>query len=73
MLVSRAQVGLDSNKKLKFFDYEDSKLKTKFIIEPFVMTDEWLDMFLEYLQENNLDKIEKWETFEDHRGFLTEK
>lgn len=34
------------------------------------MNNEWLDAFWDYIKEYDINKIDKWETFEDHRGFL---
>lgn len=70
MLNTKVQIGTDKEGKYKFFDYEDAKLNQDYIIEPFRMTDEWLEPFWDYIKEYDIEKIEKWETFEDHRGFL---
>lgn len=71
MLNTRVQIGKDLNGKYKFFDYEDVKLKRIEIIDEFRMSDCWLDDFFRYVQEYGINNIEKWETYEDHRGFLT--
>lgn len=70
MLNTKAQLGKDKKGNYKFFDYEDAKLTQNYILEPFRMTDEWLEPFWDYIKEYDIEKIEKWETFEDHRGFL---
>lgn len=70
MLNTKVQLGKDKLGNYKFFDYEDAKLSENYIVEPFRMTDEWLEAFWDYIKEYDIEKIEKWETFEDHRGFL---
>lgn len=69
-LFSRMQIGFNNEEKAKFFDYEDSKIKSKYILPPFIMKDEWLKVFFDYYKNNDVLKIEKHETFEDRRGFL---
>ena len=73
MLYARAQVGLNHHGELRFFDYEDSKIKAKLILEPFILNEDWIDMCIQYLQNTDLENIQEWETFEDHRGFLSDK
>ena len=70
VLNTKVQLGKDERGKVKFFDYEDAKLSSNYILEPFRMSNEWLDAFWDYIKEYDINKIDKWETFEDHRGFL---
>lgn len=72
MLNSRVQIGFDKNENIKFFDYEDSKLKGNFILFPFRMDERWIRMFFDYYKEHNILEISEHETFEDHRGFLVD-
>lgn len=71
-LLSRMQIGFDKNGNPKFFDYEDSKIKGKFVLPPFRMDDRWLKVFFDHYQKNDILKIEEHETFEDRRGFLVD-
>ena len=71
-LSSRMQIGFNKNEEPKFFDYEDSKTKKKFILPPFRMEDKWLKVFFDYYRNNDILKIEEHETFEDRRGFLVD-
>ena len=69
-LFSRMQIGFNDEEKAKFFDYEDSKIKGKFILPPFRMDDIWLKVFFDHYKTHNILEIEEHETFEDRRGFL---
>lgn len=71
-LFSRMQIGFDKNEVPKFFDYEDSKIKGKFVLPPFRMDDRWVKVFFDHYEKNNILEIEEHETFEDRRGFLVD-
>lgn len=70
VLNTKVQLGKDEIGNIKFFDYEDAKLSSNYVVEPFRMSNEWLEPFWDYIKEYDINKIEQWETFEDHRGFL---
>lgn len=70
MLNTKVQIGRDRDGKLKFFDYEDAKIKYAYNEKIFKINEGMIDDFCEYIKKYGIDEIQETKTFEDHKEGL---